>query len=142
MSATKKQFRTMDDYIETFPEDVQIILEKIRRAIRKAAPEAEEAISYQMPAFKLDDDKILVYFAAFKNHVGLYPPPPKEFKKETSPYEGPKGNLKFPIDRPIPLGLVKRIVEYRVKEILEEGRKKSWEVSRVRPERRKGPVRL
>ncbi|MDA4111738.1 MAG: DUF1801 domain-containing protein [Thaumarchaeota archaeon] len=123
MSAAKKKHETMDQYIETFPKDIRIILEKMRITIRKAAPEAEEAISYQIPAFKLDG-KILVYFAAFKDHIGVYPPTPKVFKKETSQYEGPKGNLKFPLDKPIPLDLVKRIVKFRAKEILEKGKKK------------------
>ncbi|PYV41552.1 MAG: hypothetical protein DMG06_16705 [Acidobacteria bacterium] len=123
MLTQKKQFGTIDEYIKTFPEDVQRILEKIRQTIKKAAPAAEEAISYQIPTFKLNG-KYLVYFAAFKNHIGLYPPPPTVFKKEVSSYEGPKGNLKFPLDKPMPLDLVKRIVKYRVKEILEKGRKK------------------
>ena len=123
MLAQKKQFGTIDEYIKTFPEDVQRILEKIRQTIKKAAPAAEEAISYQIPTFKLNGTYV-VYFAAFKNHIGLYPPPPQVFKKEVSSYAGPKGNLKFPMDKPIPLDLVKRIVKYRVKEILEKGRKK------------------
>jgi uncharacterized protein YdhG (YjbR/CyaY superfamily) len=128
MDTTKKPFKTIDEYIKTFPEDVQSILEKMRQAIRKVAPEAEESISYQIPTFKLNGSS-LVYFAAFKNHIGLYPPPPNGFEKEIAPYEGPKGNLKFPIDRPIPLDLVKRIVKRRVKEIPEKGRKKKYRVT-------------
>ena len=89
MLAQKKQFGTIDEYVKTFPEDVQRILEKIRQTIKKAAPAAEEAISYQIPTFKLNGNYV-VYFAAFKNHIGLYPPPPKVFKKEVSSYEGPK----------------------------------------------------
>ena len=122
MPIPKKQFKTIDEYIETFPKDIQSILKGVRQTIKEAAPEAEEAISYQIPTFKLKG-KYLVYFAAFKKHIGLYPPSPKAFRKEVSPYEGPKGNLKFPIDKPIPLDLVKRIVKYRVKEILEKGSK-------------------
>ena len=119
----KKQFETIDEYIRTFPKDVQTILKKMRQTVKRAAPEAEETISYQIPTFKLKGSSI-VHFAAFRKHIGLYPPAPKEFKKEVSSYEGPKGNLKFPIDRPIPLDLVKRIVKHRAKEILERGRKK------------------
>ncbi|OLD54644.1 hypothetical protein AUI46_07720 [archaeon 13_1_40CM_2_52_13] len=115
----KKQFETIDEYIETFPKDVQSILEKMRRTIRKAAPDAEEAISYQIPTFKLKGSS-LVHFAAFRKHIGLYPPAPREFKKEVSSYEGPKGNLKFPTDKPIPYDLVTRIVLFRRKEILEK----------------------
>jgi uncharacterized protein YdhG (YjbR/CyaY superfamily) len=111
----KKHFETIDEYISAFPKDVQLILEKIRRTVRKAVPEAVEVISYQIPGFKLNG-KSLVHFAAFKNHIGLFPPAPKAFKKEVSQYAGPKGNLKFPLDKPIPLDLVKRIVIFRVKQ--------------------------
>ncbi|HXN73910.1 MAG TPA: DUF1801 domain-containing protein [Candidatus Acidoferrales bacterium] len=111
----KKHFETIDEYISAFPKDVQLVLEKIRRTIRKAAPEAVEVISYQIPTFKLNG-KCLVHFAAFKNHIGLFPPTPRAFKKEVSQYAGPKGNLKFPLDKPIPLDLVKRIVIFRVKQ--------------------------
>jgi uncharacterized protein YdhG (YjbR/CyaY superfamily) len=117
MATAKRRFETVDEYISTFPQNVQGILEKVRETIREAAPQAEETISYQIPTFKLKGN-YLVYFAAFRKHIGLYPPPPKAFKEEVSSYEGPKGNLKFPIDKPIPLDLVRRIVEYRVKEIL------------------------
>ena len=115
---SKKQFETIDEYIETFPRDVQSILEKMRQTIRKAAPEAEETISYQMPTFKLKGS-VLVYFAAFRRHIGLFPPAPREFKKEVSSYEGPKGNLKFPTDKPMPYDLVTRIVLFRKKSIQE-----------------------
>jgi uncharacterized protein YdhG (YjbR/CyaY superfamily) len=111
--------KTVDEYISTFSKDVQDILEKMRQTIRKAAPEAEETISYAIPTFKLNGSR-LIYFAAFRDHIGLYPPAPKAFKKEVSSYEGPKGNLKFPIDKSIPLDLVSRIVKYRVQEVLEK----------------------
>ena len=114
---SKKQFETIEEYIKTFPKDVQSILEKMRRTIRKAAPEAEETISYQIPTFKLNGIS-LVHFAAFRKHIGLYPPAPAAFKKEVSAYEGPKGNLRFPTDKPIPYDLVTRIVLFRKKEIL------------------------
>jgi uncharacterized protein YdhG (YjbR/CyaY superfamily) len=90
----------------------------MRQTIKRAVPEAEEAISYQMPTFKLKGSS-LVHFAAFRKHIGLYPPAPRVFKKEVFSYEGPKGNLKFPIDKPIPYDLVTRIVLFRRKEILE-----------------------
>ena len=112
MDATKKQFKTIDEYIKTFPEDVQSILEKMRQTIRKAAPEAEEAISYQIPTFKLNDN--LVHFAAFKNHIGFYPTPTgiEAFKKELSPYKGAKGSVQFPMEKPIPYDLVKKLLYF------------------------------
>jgi uncharacterized protein YdhG (YjbR/CyaY superfamily) len=121
MTISKKQFRTIDDYIKTFPNDVQSILEKMRQTIRKAAPEAVEAISYQMPTFKLNG-KNLVHFAAFKNHIGFYPIPSgiEAFKKELSSYKQGKGSVQFPMDKPIPYDLVKKIVYYRAKKILEK----------------------
>jgi len=117
MIAHEKQFRTIDEYIKIFPQDVQSILERMRQTIRKAAPEAVEAISYQMPAFKLNG-KSLVYFAGYKNHVGFYPVPSgiKAFKKELSQYKTGKGSVQFPIDKPVPHDLVKKIVIFRVKE--------------------------
>jgi uncharacterized protein YdhG (YjbR/CyaY superfamily) len=115
---SKKQFETMDEYIKAFPKDIQSILRKIRQSIRKVAPEAEETISYRMPAFKLKSS-VLVYFAAFRKHIGLFPPAPREFKNEVSKYEGPKGNLKFPTDEPIPYDLITRIVLFRKKAILD-----------------------
>jgi uncharacterized protein YdhG (YjbR/CyaY superfamily) len=112
-----KQFRTIDEYIRTFPTNTQNILEKMRQTIKEAAPEAVEAISYQMPTFKLNG-KNLVYFAAFKNHIGFYPIPSgiEAFKKELSPYKQGKGSVQFPLDKPIPYDLVEKIVKYRVKE--------------------------
>ena len=109
MMARKKQFKTIDEYIETFPEDVQKILERMRQTIRKAAPKAVEAISYQMPTFKLDG-KNLVHFAAFKNHVGFYPIPSgiAAFKKELSQYKAGKGSAQFLLDQPVPYDLVKK----------------------------------
>jgi uncharacterized protein YdhG (YjbR/CyaY superfamily) len=111
-----KQFESIDEYIKAFPSDVRSILEQIRQTIRKAAPGAAEVISYQMPAFKLNGERI-AYFAAFKKHIGFYPPPPGIFMDEASPYAGPKNSLRFPLDAPVPLGLVRRIVSYRAKEI-------------------------
>src|SRR5256712_2444321 len=116
MLTSKNQFKTIDEYIKTFPNDVQRILEKMRKTIRDAAPEAAEAISYQIPAIKLNG--ALVYFAAFKNHIGFYPTSSgiKQFKKELIQYQGGKGSVQFPIKKPIPYDLVKKIVIFRMKE--------------------------
>jgi uncharacterized protein YdhG (YjbR/CyaY superfamily) len=115
----------IDEYIAGFPTDVQAILQKIRVTIRKAAPDAQETISYKIPAFTLNGQ--LVYFAAFKNHIGFYPPVAggdKKFQNEKSLYEGPKGNLQFPLDQPIPYALIGKIVKLRVKENLDKARAK------------------
>ena len=111
--------KTIDEYISAFPKDIQEILEKIRATIRKAAPNAEETINYQIPTFTLHGN--LVHFAAFKTHIGFYPTPTgiEKFKKELSVYEGAKGSVKFPLDQPIPYSLVGKIVTFRVKENLE-----------------------
>jgi uncharacterized protein YdhG (YjbR/CyaY superfamily) len=112
------QFETIDEYIATFPKDVQVILQKIRKTIQRAAPKATEAISYQMPTFKLQG-KSLVHFAAWKNHVGFYAMPSghEEFKKELSEYKGAKGSVQFPLNDPIPYDLIKKIVQFRVIEM-------------------------
>lgn len=121
--------QNIDEYIAGFPTDVQEILQKIRMTIRKAAPDAEETISYKMPTFTLKGS-YLVYFAAYKNHIGFYAAPRgnMEFKEELSVYESGKGTLQFPLDKPIPFDLISRIVKFRVKENLAEaaakGRKK------------------
>jgi uncharacterized protein YdhG (YjbR/CyaY superfamily) len=108
--------KSIDEYIAAAPSQMQPILKKIRRTISAAAPGAQEVISYRIPAFRLRG--ILVYFAAFKAHIGLYPPVSGDasLKKALSPYSGPKGNLKFPIDQPIPYALIKRVVRLRVKQ--------------------------
>jgi uncharacterized protein YdhG (YjbR/CyaY superfamily) len=122
LATSKSQFASIDEYIKTFPKEVQEILEIMRQTIHDAAPEAEEAISYQMPTFKLNG-KSLAYFAAFKSHIGFYPIPSgiEAFKKELSHYKTGKGSVQFPMDKPIPYDLVKRIVMFRMKEILKEG---------------------
>ena len=116
----RKKFETIDEYIATFPEDIQDILEKMRKVIQEAAPEAEEAISYGMPTFKLHGN--LVHFAAYKNHIGFYPAPSgiEAFKEEISEYKSSKGAVQFPLDKPIPYDLVEKIVIFRVKENLEK----------------------
>jgi uncharacterized protein YdhG (YjbR/CyaY superfamily) len=113
---SKKEYKNIDEYIATFPEGVQTVLQKLRQAIRDSAPEAKEAISYQMPAFKLNGT--LVWFAAFKNHIGFYPTSSAiaAFKEKLSSYEVSKGTIRFPIDKPIPFELVKEIVKFRVKQ--------------------------
>ncbi len=113
-------FNTIDEYISQFPEDVQIILQQIRTAIKEAAPDATEKISYQMPTFYLKGN--LVHFAAFKSHIGFYPIPSaiEEFKEELSLYKSGKGSVQFPLDKPMPFDLIRRIVLFRVKENLEK----------------------
>lgn len=129
MKTNQKAPKTIDEYISGFPKDVQEILKKIRLTIRKAAPDAQETISYKMPTFTLKGS-YLVYFAAYKNHIGFYAAPRgnMEFKEELSVYESGKGTLQFPLDKPIPFDLISRIVKFRVKENLAEaaakGRKK------------------
>lgn len=120
MENKKNNYNTIDEYITTFPENVQKILKKLREVIKTAAPEAEEKISYQMPTFTLKGN--LVYFAAFKNHIGLYPTPSgtKAFEKELSIYKSGKGSVRFPINEPLPLELISKIVKFRVKENLEK----------------------
>ena len=107
---------TIDAYIAALPDDVQSNLQQIRRTIHDAAPEATEAISYQMPTFKLHGN--LVHFGAFKNHIGFYPVPSgiEAFQDELAAYKQGKGSIQFPLDRPMPFDLIRRIVEYRVQE--------------------------
>ena len=115
----KSDFKTIDQYISTFPKEVQDLLRTFCQAVKKAAPEAQETISYQMPTFKLNG-KNLVHFAAFKSHIGFYPVPSGivAFKKELSAYKQGKGSVQFPLDQPLALELVTKIVEFRVKENL------------------------
>ena len=112
--------KDIDEYIAAFSPEVQSILEKIRLTIREAVPGAEEKISYQIPAFTLSGD--LIYFAAFKKHIGIYPPVTgdEQLRREISRYRGEKGNLKFPLDEPIPYDLISRIAKFRAREHLEE----------------------
>lgn len=108
--------KNIDEYVAAFPRDVQEILKQIRTTIKKAAPDAKETIKYQIPTFVLNGN--LVHFGAFKNHVGFYPTPSgiEEFKHELAEYEGAKGSVQFPIDKPMPLNLIERIVEFRAGE--------------------------
>jgi uncharacterized protein YdhG (YjbR/CyaY superfamily) len=125
MSTSKKIFKTIDEYIAVFPKNVQDILQELRQAIEESAPEAKEVISYQMPAFKLNGN--LVYFAAWKNHIGFYGGSSSiidAFKEELSDFKVSKGTIKFPLDKPLPIDLVKKIVARRVKENLDKRKNK------------------
>ena len=112
-------FQSIDEYIAAFPEEVQKILQALRATIKAAAPEAEEKISYQMPTYFLKGN--LVHFAAYKNHIGFYPAPSgiEAFQRELSIYKGAKGSVQFPIDKPLPLELISRIVTFRAAENLQ-----------------------
>ncbi len=111
---------SIDKYIAAYQPAVRTILRKIKRTISDAVPDAEETISYRMPAFKLEG--VIVYFAAFTNHIGLFPPVKGDasLERAVKRYAGPKGNLRFPYDEPIPYGLIKRIVKFRAKRNLEK----------------------
>jgi uncharacterized protein YdhG (YjbR/CyaY superfamily) len=117
--------KDIDEYIAGFPKDVQTILEQVRTTIKAAAPEAEETISYAIPTFKLNGN--LVHFAAFKNHIGFYPTPMgiDEFEQALSVYKQGKGSVQFPLDKPMPLDLITRMVQFRVKKNAEKAVKKS-----------------
>ncbi len=108
--------KTIDEYIAGYPPEVQEILQKVRATIRKAAPEAQETIKYRLPTFTLNGN--LVYFGAFRNHIGFYPTSSgtAKFKRELSPYAGAKGSIRFPLDKPMPYGLISKIVKFRVRE--------------------------
>jgi uncharacterized protein YdhG (YjbR/CyaY superfamily) len=118
MDATK--FKTVDEYFATLPKKAVSALQKMRSTIKKAAPKAEEVISYNMPAFK--QEGMLVYYAAWKEHVGLYPASPgmSVFDKDLENYERSKGTIRFPLDEPLPLDLIGRIVKFRVQENIEK----------------------
>jgi uncharacterized protein YdhG (YjbR/CyaY superfamily) len=116
MEVNKIAYESIDEYISQFPPEVQEILKTLRKIIKESAPDAEEKISYQMPAFVLHGN--LVYFAAFKNHIGFYPTSSgiDAFKHELSEYKGAKGSVQFPIEKPLPYELISRIVKFRVAE--------------------------
>ena len=125
MEKGKHAITTIDEYIAAFPADIQKLLNQMRETIKAAVPEATEKISYQMPTFFLQGN--LVHFAAFKNHIGFYPVPSgiEAFKDELSRYKGSKGAVQFPLDLPLPLDLVTRIVKFRVEENLKKAEAKS-----------------
>ena len=115
---SQKKFTNIDEYIDSFPKDVASILQTVRQIVKDEAPDAEETIKYQMPTFTLNGN--LVYFGAWKRHIGMYPPVSENapFKQELAPYEGPKGNYQFPLDKPLPIPLIRKIVRFRVEESL------------------------
>jgi uncharacterized protein YdhG (YjbR/CyaY superfamily) len=116
MEGTKHTFESIDEYILTFPPEIQEILRMLRKVIQESVPDAKEKKSYQMPTFELYGN--LVHFAAYKNHIGFYPTPRgiDAFKKELSEYKGAKGFVQFPIDKPLPYELISRIVKFRAVE--------------------------
>lgn len=116
LKPVKKNYKTIDEYIQRFPVETQELLQSVRNTIRESAPEAQETIAYQLPTFRLNGN--LVHFGAFKNHIGFYPTPSgaQAFKKELSRYHSGKGSIQFPMDEPMPLDLIRKMVEYRVKE--------------------------
>jgi uncharacterized protein YdhG (YjbR/CyaY superfamily) len=120
MDNRKKQVTTIDEYITRFPREIQDRLQELRQTIRESAPEAREAISYQIPTFKLNGN--LVHFAAFKDHISFFPTssPIVAFRNELSGFKTSKGTIQFPLDKPIPLDLIRRMVKFRVRENLGE----------------------
>lgn len=119
-----KKPKDIDEYIKSFPKEIQKLLVQVRAAINKAAPKAEEVISYRMPAFKLNG--MLVWFAGYSKHIGFYPRVSgiEAYKKELSIYKGAKGSVQFPLDKPLPLGLITKIVKFRVHENLQQAKTK------------------
>ena len=116
--------KTIDEYIAQFPEEVQVLLEKMRTIIHKAAPKAEEAIAYGIPTFKMNGN--LVHFGGYKSHISFYPAPSGigAFKKELAKYEGSKGTIRFPLDKPLPVTLITQVIKFRVAKNLEKSKQK------------------
>jgi len=127
MKSKKTQFKSIDEYIATFPDNMQKILEELRSTIKAAAPDAGETISYNIPTFTLNG-KYLIYFAGWKNHISLYPIPigTDAFNKQVSKYVEGKGTLQFPIDKPLPMKLIARIVKLKVAENRKSADKKKY----------------
>lgn len=125
MENNRPGFTTISEYIAAFPAEIQPILQELRATIRAAAPDAEEKISYQMPTFFLEGN--LVHFAAYEKHIGFYPTPSgiTAFRDELAAYKGAKGSVQFPLEKPLPLALIGRIVEFRVAENLAKAEKKA-----------------
>ncbi len=120
-----KKPRDIDEYISSFPKHTQKVLKQLRATIRKAAPQAEEVISYGIPAFKMNG--IVVYFAAHSKHIGMYPKPSgsEALKKELSAYKGGKGTIRFPLDKPLPLALITRFVKFRAHQDVQKAKTKN-----------------
>jgi uncharacterized protein YdhG (YjbR/CyaY superfamily) len=125
MENEKKKYISIDEYVKCFPLETQKKLEELRAAIKMIVPDAEEKISYQMPTFTLNGN--LVYFAAYKNHIGFYPTSSgiEAFKHEIKAYKSAKGTVQFPLDKPLPIDLISRIVKYRVEENLKKPTRKT-----------------
>jgi uncharacterized protein YdhG (YjbR/CyaY superfamily) len=121
---------SIDDYISRFPENTQILLEQIRLIIKKSVPAAQEKISYDIPTFTLNNT-YLIYFAAFKNHVSIYPAPlmAEDFRKDFAPYKQGKGTIQFPLDKPLPFELITKIIEYRIKENKDQSKRQNHHVN-------------
>ncbi len=133
MEPNKVSYPSIDEYIALFPQDIQKILQEMRRIIHAAAPDAQETISYQMPAFA--QQGILVYFSARKNYIGFYPTSSgtEAFRQELSGYEYTKGTIKFRLDKPLPLDLITKIVKFRLDENLRKAKEKSSKSKQNRP---------
>lgn len=125
MITFKAKPRSIDDYISVYPKRVQVMLQELRAVIKEAAPDAREAINYNIPTFKLEGN--LVHFAAYVNHIGFYPTPSAitAFTGELSAWEGAKGSVKFPLENPLPFDLIRRMVKFRVEENLKKAKKKN-----------------
>ena len=125
MDSSKHKFANVDEYISMFPKKTQIKLQQVRATIKKAAPQAEEIISYNLPAYK--QNGMLVFFAAYKNHIGFYPTGSgiQAFQKEIKDYKSSKGAVQFPIDEPLPLNLITKIVKFKMKENFEKASAKT-----------------
>lgn len=132
MKTKKSGFTSIDEYIATLPKGTQKLMEEIRAAIKSVAPKADEKISYQMAAFKLDGHYI-AHFAAWKKHIGMYPIPAGDaaFQKEVLPYKGVKSSLQFPLDQPMPLKLIKKMIKFRIVE------NKNMEIDRAKSSKKK-----
>jgi len=121
----KNEIKTVEDYLAGFPPGTRKLLRKVRETIQKAAPEAEEVISYRMPAYKLNG--VLVYFTGYQNHIGLYPTASgiQAFQSELTPFKWAKGSVQFPLDRPVPFNLIDKMVQFRVRENLQKFRSRN-----------------
>lgn len=136
-----KKFKTVDEYLSTLPENVKGLLLIVRELIQKSVPKAEELISYNIPAFKLNDIN-LIYFAGWKEHISIYPIPTGDtaFQKAISSYQGGKGTLKFPINNPLPISLIKKIIKFSIKENLEriQNKKKKLDLKKAMKSKKRG----
>jgi uncharacterized protein YdhG (YjbR/CyaY superfamily) len=132
MQQLSSKFKTIDEYHAAFPKNIKDMLEEMRSTIRQEAPQAQEVISYNMPAFK--QNGILVYYAAYKEHIGFYPTasPIRVFKDRLTAYKTSKGAIQFPVERPIPKTLIKDIVRYRINEDKEKGKSKNKTIKKLR----------